>query len=560
MILSTALVGALSTYLATTTRASAVPKTKRWDSPCAELWATAPKLLSNLEVYVAQEYPAGTNFTSADWGDYGSIAYATPVPDLPEFCRFGAYIHTSNMSKVQFEVWMPTKEAWNERFMMVGNGGDAGGVNFLDMGVPLTKYKFAVASTNAGHIGSAGDGSFALNNPETQIDFGWRAVQLTTDYSKTLVKAYYGKAQKTAIWNGCSSGGKQGLKSIQRFPDSYDGVIAGAAAQWWTHLNAQTYRINAFVNAQNSSGHLSPSDYATIGAEVLRQCDELDGVKDMVITNPYVCRPELATLSCDLPTANQTSCLSLDKMKTMYTIWADYHSTTTGEFIFPGFAPGSEGLAAFSVSGVPYGPGPDFFHYQVQNQTTVGNFNVTDQAEFERLIKIADETDPGQTNAIEGDISAFLKHGKLMTYVGMADTLIPTGSTIWYYEHVRKTLGYPSNLDDSYRLFEVPGMAHCSGGFGAYNFGGASQKPLALGGAGQSSSFDKEHDMVLAMIDWIENGNAPKTIISSSYTKANKTQGVAFQRKLCPYPQQGVYLGGDVDSADSYECQVKSFY
>ncbi|GAA6019183.1 hypothetical protein JCM11491_001408 [Sporobolomyces phaffii] len=557
MILSSALAVSLAT---TIVAASAVPRTKRWDSPCAELWATGPKLLSELEVYVAQDYPAGTNFTAADWGQYGSPAYPNPVPDLPAFCRFGAFIHTSNSSKVQFEVWMPTTEDWNSRFMMVGNGGDAGGVNFLDMGVPLTKYKFAVASTNAGHIGAGYDGSFALNGTETQIDFGYRAVQLTQQYSKALIKAYYGKAHKTAIWNGCSSGGKQGLKAIQHDPTSFDGVIAGAAAQWWTHLNAQTYRINAFVNPKNSSGYLTSADYATIGAEVLRQCDELDGVKDSVITNPYVCRPQLSTLACDQPTANQSSCLSYDKINTMYSIWADYHSVTTGEFLFPGFAPGSEGLAGFSVNGVPYGPGPDFFRYQVQNLTTVGAFNVSSQVEFEKLIKIADETDPGQTNAIEGDISAFLKRGKLVTYVGGADGLIPSGSTLWYREHVRQTLGYPANLDDSYRTFEVPGMGHCSGGPGAFNFGAASQRPLALGGGGQSSTFDKEHDLVLALLDWVENGNAPDEIISSSYVQANKTQGVAFQRKLCPYPQEGVYVGGDVNSAASYECAVKSFY
>ncbi|GAA5838957.1 hypothetical protein JCM3766R1_004542 [Sporobolomyces carnicolor] len=557
MIISAALAATLATALAT---GSAVPRTKRWSSPCAELWATAPKLLSNMEVYVAQDYPAGTNFTAADWGEYGSPAYPNPVPDLPEFCRFGAYIHTSNMSKVQFEVWLPTADAWNERFMMVGNGGDAGGVNFLDMGVPLSKYHFAVTSTNAGHIGASFNGTFAISNPESQIDFGWRAVHLTTDYAKAIVKAYYGKAPKTAIWNGCSSGGKQGLKQLQMFPDSYDGTIAGAAAQFWTHLNAQTYRINAIVNAQNSTGYLSAANYATIGAEVLRQCDELDGVKDQVITNPYVCRPQLSNLACDQPNANQTSCLSYEQINTMYTIWADYHSVTTGEWLFPGFAPGSEGLAAFSVTGSPYGPGPDFFEYQVLNKTEVGAFNVTDQVEFEKLIKIADETDPGMTNAIQSDISAYLKQGKLLTYVGLADTLIPTGSTIWYYEQVRKALGYPSNLDDSYRLFTVPGMAHCSGGFGAYNFGAASQKPLATGGTGQSSEFDKEHDVVLAMIDWIENGNAPKEIIASSYVQANKTQGVAFQRKLCPYPQEGVYIGGDQNSADSYECAIRTFY
>ena len=169
-------------------------------------------------------------------------------------------------------------------------------------------------------------------------------MHLTTDYAKAIVKAYYGKAQKTAIWNGCSSGGKQGLKQLQMFPDSYDGTIAGAFAGWWTHLNAQTYRINAIVNAQNSTGYLSAANYATIGAEVLRQCDELDGVKDQVITNPYVCRPQLSNLACDQPNANQTSCLSYEQINTMNTIWADYHSSTTGEWLFPGFAPVSSSL------------------------------------------------------------------------------------------------------------------------------------------------------------------------------------------------------------------------
>jgi len=140
------------------------------------------------------------------------------------------------------------------------------------------------------------------------------------------------------------------------FP-SYICLRTGAAAQFWTHLNSQTYRINAFVNKINSTGYLTRTDYDTIGAEVLAQCDELDGVKDNVITDPLVCRPELSVLSCDQPTANQSTCLSYEKINTMYTIWNDYHSVTTSEWLFPGFMPGSEGLAAFSVTGQPFGPG-----------------------------------------------------------------------------------------------------------------------------------------------------------------------------------------------------------
>jgi len=122
-------------------------------------------------------------------------------------------------------------------------------------------------------------------------------------------------------------------------------------------LNAQTYRINAIVNALDSPGYLNTSDFATIGAHVLKQCDTQDGLEDGIITNPRACNPDLQQLSCDAPGANSTSCLNAEQITTMYRIWADYHKETSGEFVFPGFEHGAEGLAGFSVNGKPYGPG-----------------------------------------------------------------------------------------------------------------------------------------------------------------------------------------------------------
>ncbi|KAL8283907.1 hypothetical protein RQP46_005339 [Phenoliferia psychrophenolica] len=517
---------------------------------CADLWRVAPTLLPSLEVYVAQSYPANTTFSTP----FASVGYKTPVPNLSAFCRFGAYIHTSNTSKTQFEVWLPLESEWSGRFAMVGNGGDAGGVNYPDMGMPLSKYHFAVASTDAGHNSSAGDGTFALNGTQVQIDFGYRSVHLTAVYSKAIIKAFYGSSAKYNYWIGCSSGGKQGLKEVQMYPHEFDGVLAGAAAQWWTHLNGQTYRINALVNTINSTGHLGPTDYAAIGKLVMSQCDALDGLKDGIITNPRKCKPDLSPLSCSVASANQSSCLTPAKLDTMYKIYANWTESTTGKWLFPGFEPGAEASPAFSVNGSPYGPGPDFFEYQVRNRTTVGAFqaNVT---ELEALLKIADATDPGQTNAIDGYISSFLKRGKLLTYVGMADTLIPSGSSIWYYEHVRESLKYPKHLGDSYRLFAVPGMNHCSGGNAAYNFGGPGQRADVLNGTSQSSTFDKKHDMILALIDWTEKGNAPDEIIGTKYVNNTRSLGVQFQRKL--YPAEGLYVSGDPNSADSFACQFK---
>jgi feruloyl esterase len=239
------------------------------------------------------------------------------------------------------------------------------------------------------------------------------------------------------------------LREIQLHKDTFDGCLAGASAQWWTHLNYATYAVNRYVNRLNSSGFLNSTDYALIGKEVLQQCDELDGVKDGIILNPRICKPDLSNLIC--AGAKEDGCLIKEQADTMYEIWSNRTRESTGEWLFPGFEPGSEASPAFSVTGVPYvswlrlgarfpletatdlvferqGPGPDFFNYQILNRTSVQPFNVS-RAELEDvLLPLADEID--KTNAIDGYIAPYLKRGKLLTYVGMADTLIPSGSTL----------------------------------------------------------------------------------------------------------------------------------
>ncbi|TKA57941.1 hypothetical protein B0A53_00343 [Rhodotorula sp. CCFEE 5036] len=525
----------------------------RWQHAlsCHDLWDAAPAMLPDLEVYVAEDVPAGTNFTTP----YMTASYPSPVPDMPAVCRFGAYIHTSNISKVQFEVWLP--DEWSGRFAVVGNGGDAGGVNYPDMWAPAARYQMAVASTDTGHNNSGLDSTFGINNPESLIDFGHRAVHLTTVYSK---KAYYGQAQKSSYWLGCSSGGKQGLKEVQMYPEDFDGVIAGASANYWEALNVQMYRVNAIVNTPNTSRHLGPDDYAKIGALVMDQCDGLDGVEDGYITNPTLCKPDLSSLSCVMPYANQSACLLPEQIETMYTIWGTFVTQTDAgfpkdTFIFPGFMPGAEGSPQFLVTGVPFGPGPSWLQFQILNQTDPNDqLPALNQSEIERLYKVGIDTNPGQTTAADPNIEPFLKHGKLLTYVGLADAGIPPGTTLHYREEVYKALGYPDNLDDSFRTFTVPGMAHCAGGPGPNSFGGPWQRQDVLGGGAQSLTFDKQHDMLLAMIDWVENGNAPDEIIAVKYRNDNKSEGVAFTRPLCPYPKFARYIGGDNTQASSFKC------
>lgn len=347
------------------------------------------------------------------------------------------------------------------------------------------------------------------------------------------------------------------------------------------------------MNPVNTTGHLTSAEYKVVNEFVVKQCDGLDGVEDGLIVNPQRCKPNIAQLDCSQSFANQSACLNTAQIEVRHLVRcrdaahtdasdADnvHHLVRLGvdewHVALPwlrGWLGGPGRLlcdrrAIWCVhlwhtrdAGVlregGAGPGPDYFRYQVLNKTTVGSLEV-DEPELERLLAIADLTDPGQTTAIDPHIQDFLSHGKLITYVGLSDTLIPSGSSIWYWHRVRQALGFPEDLDDSYRMFAIPGMGHCRGGPGAWCAGQAEQEDISLGGATQSVSFDASHDMILALIDWVEKGKAPDHIIGAKYIGDDKRNGTAFTRKLCPYPQEGVYVGGDTDSADSFECRYNA--
>ncbi|QRW22252.1 feruloyl esterase B [Rhizoctonia solani] len=526
---------------------------------CSSLLANSKSLIPGLQPYSAQYYSAGTTFSTPD----ASPRYNTPVPNLSAFCRFGAEFNTSTDSKFRFEVWMPNADQWNGRFAFVGNGGYAGGVNYPDMGIPLSKYGFAVASTDTGHNGTSEDGSFTIGNPETQyckqIDFGYRAVHMSTEFSKKIVEQYYGKPASYNYWIGCSSGGKQGMKSIQKYPEDYDGVVAGAPAQWWTHLSGFLVHVN-LLNSQNTTpGAIIPTSFfPALFEEVTSQCDEIDGVKDGIITNPRRCKPDLSNLACGAsnPSAfvDANTCLSGQQMITLDAIRSNWTSSE-GAFLFTTVEPGSEFGWNSSVSGVPYQVGSDYFLYQVLNKTSKSTLSIN-ETELQALLTMADETNPGDIDAMNPDLTQFFSRGgKLMQFHGFGDPLIPAGSSLVYYEKVRSFFNH-TDLSDSYNLFMVPGMAHCRDGPGANAFGASSQRDASLGGAGQSLKFDPEHDMILATIDWVENGRKPRSIVTTRWKESNMTNGPDYTRLLCPYPQEGIFKGGDDKNATSYVCGI----
>ena len=449
---------------------------------------------------------------------------------------------------------------WNERFLAVGNGGFAGGINWLDMATGVG-YGFASMSTDTGHNSTSGDLTWALHEPEKQKDFGYRAMHGSIVVAKQLVQAYYSCTPKYSYYSGCNTGGRQGLKEVEMFPEDFDGVLAGAPAWWTTHLQTWTVKLGLYNLPETADYHIPVSLFPAIGAEVLKQCDPQDGLADNIIMDPYGCDFYPEALLCGPGVQNQTEvgCLTAPQIGTLYNIYNDYVDTNQ-TFVFPHLALGSEdqwpvllGAPTPSTLGYAYPQyfldlGPDWNFY---------DFDYS-------IVQLADKEDPRDCDANDYDLSPFQsKGGKLLMYQGYSDALISTGSSIYFYKEVLKTL-YPKgiDLDPFFRHFLVPGRQHCVDTPPDMNapwyFAGANQAG-SIGAPGAVHSVpgfvDAEHDVLLALMAWTENGTAPERIVATKWHNDTTQDSVWKQRPVCPYPKQARYVGhGDPDVAESWTC------
>jgi feruloyl esterase len=475
--------------------------------------------LPNTTMTSAQPVPAGT-FTVPGSGP-------TPPPNaprfdnLPAFCRVAATLTPSPDSAIKIEVWMPAT-GWNGKFQGVGNGGWSGAISYGPLAAALRRG-YAAASTDTGHSG--GSGSFALGHPEKLIDFGYRAVHEMTVQAKAIVAAFYGNGPRLSYWTGCSSGGKQGLKEAQRFPADYDGIVAGAPANFWTHLSAGDL-WTGIATLKDPASYIPKEKYPLIHKAALDACDALDGVKDGLIEDPMRCRFDPKTLLCtgdDGP-----ACLTAAQVEAAKKIYAGAKNPRTGHEIFPGLEPGSElGWAPLAGGPDPLPIVADHFKYVVFKDPN-WDFRTLN---LDRDVELADTTDNGLLNATDPNLKKFFdRRGKILLYHGWNDQLIAPRNTINYYNTVLAATGGPAKAADSVRLFMVPGMAHCAGGEGTSSF-----------------------DALSAVEQWVENGKAPNEIIAS-----HLSAGVADRtRPLCVYPQVAQYKGtGSIDDAANFVCRA----
>jgi feruloyl esterase len=455
---------------------------------------------------------------------------AIPPADLPARCRVAVVLAPSSDSHIEMELWMPA-DRWNGNFQAVGNGGWAGTITFGNGAAPVIARSmvtalqagYATASVDTGHKSSVTpQASFVPGHPEKLVDFAYRAAHEMAVQGRAIIAAYYRQRPRFSYWNGCSTGGRQGLLEAQRFPDDFDGIAAGAPANYWTHLMSGII-WSAQATHSEQPGHLSPDKIALLHDAVIRACDANDGVKDGLLEDPTTCRFDPAVLECKV--SDGASCLSKAQVDGVRRMYDGASHPKTGAPIYPGMARGSE-LGWDPVKGLqPLDIAESYFRFVVFNDPSWSYR----QLDFDAGVARADATDNGLITAISPDLSAFFaRGGKLLQYHGWNDQQIAPLNSINYYNSVKQRTG--ARTDTSYRLFLAPGMMHCGGGEGPDHI-----------------------DVMGALQSWVESGKAPNRL-----TAAHVKDGqVDRTRPLCPYPQVARFKGtGSIDDAASFVCRV----
>jgi feruloyl esterase len=446
--------------------------------------------------------------------------------DLPAFCRIVAITKPSKDSAIKFEVWMPAAN-WNGKFIGVGNGGMAGSISYAYMTGPISRG-YATSSTDTGHEGKNNDGSYALGHREKVIDFGYRAVHEMTVNAKLIIAAYYGRGPTFSYWSGCSTGGRQALTEAQLFPSDYNGIVAGAPANFLSHLQASSI-WKAQAIRKNPGGLIPPSKLSLIHNAAVMACDARDGLKDGLIDDPRLCDFDPKLLECkgdDTP-----DCLTGPQVTVARAFYNATVNPRTKEQIYPGLALGSE-LGWASDAGrmhadITKTQASEYLRYAVFQDA---NWDFT-TFDFDSAMALADRIDDGVTRATDPNLEEFFRRGgKLLQYHGWSDPSISPINSISYYTSVVAFMGGSINVRDSYRLFMIPGMDHCGGGDGPNTF-----------------------DSIHAIEEWVEAGKAPERIIASQV----KDGKVGWTRPLCPFPQIAKYKGtGSTDDAANFACAL----
>ncbi len=458
------------------------------------------------------------------------------------FCRIVGIARSEPASSIRFELWLPPADKWNGRMLASGDLGHSGAPIYPSLNDALTRG-FAALGDDLGHQSNAFVMDWAVGHPERIKDWGHRASHFSAVAAKAIIAAYYGSAPRYSYFSGCSHGGGSGLAEAQRYPEDYDGIIAGAFGSDWTGVSA-AYVFEAQAALNDPASNLPAPKLNLLNSAAVAACDAQDGVKDGIINNPRQCRFDPSVLQCKAGDA--ADCLTDAQVTAVKKLYAGPRNSA-GQQIFPGLEPGSEFLWGFLVKGPEPFLGADFFKYAVYGGKDFDwhtmNLDSDVEAATEKLAADINNTNP--------DLGKFAaRGGKLILYSGWGDALIQPGNAIAYYDGVVRA--QPDTAERFVRLYLAPGMGHCAAGPGPNAFGGTRYL-----NAGQPNPpvLDPDHDVISAVMAWVEQGRAPGAIIATKFKDDDAAKGIAMQRPLCPYPAVATYSGkGDTNDAASFSC------
>jgi feruloyl esterase len=418
------------------------------------------------------------------------------------FCKVAAASHPTKDSNILLEVWIPVGEAWNGKFVQLGNGGFSGRVPSGQLRA-VAAQGYATAGTDNGHQSNDGtSASWALGHKEKIVDFGWRSLKETTDIAKALIAAQKTKGPAKSYFYGCSDGGREALMEAQRYPRDFDGIVAGAPANYMSQL----FGLGAAQHQalEKPGGYLGDEQRKLLQKTVLAQCGGEAFVRD-----PAACHFDPGKLQCKA--GQSEGCLTAAQVTSARTIYEGRRDPRTGKIAFPGYSPGAEAennswnvwITGPTQDKHPNAAGFQFssnaFKYFAFQDPSFDFLKMDLGAQFDRaraiMAPMIDSADP--------NLSAFKAHGgKLIQYHGWNDPAIPPASSIRYYEDVGRKMG---RTDDFYRLYLVPGMLHCGGGPG----------PGTV-------------DWLATLDRWVGEKAAPGELTATGAGGASQ--------KLCPYP------------------------
>lgn len=460
------------------------------------------------------------------------------------FCEVNAVIsYGNNNNSLHFSTWLP--DAYEDRFIAVGNGGMAGTIDVSGMLTQLNNgLGMAVAGGDAGHLAADNQNTTGylpyLHDKEQVQAWIHDAISLFTPAAQALGKEYYAKQPNKSYYYGCSTGGAQGFALAQFHPELFDGIYAGCPGNWYSHLalsflwNAQHAAVSicmgelpehSLMRRQTPETALTQEELDFVTGAVLDACDEIDGVADRLIENPLACKFDINSLACQ--SSSNSTCLTEAKIETVEAIYAGPKRADTGAQVYPGFDFGSEIGWAMQLGNLSRDFSVPILKNLVFDDQNYNNATFNWASD----VDIVDARAGRLIDSITPDLSAFKsRKGKLLTSQGWADQY---NAGTWPIEHLKQVEGaMGGSVDDFYRLVMIPGGGHCGANPGY-------------------PDVPATYSFIAPLVKWVESdGVEPPTefLSTSPPSGANRT------RKLCVWPAVAKYGGGDVDDWTSYEC------